>query len=73
MIHYSVVPMDVVFAGMENFVPSYIDIEHGGVSMQVEPLNGYQARIVRLISGNPQHYLDGRYAPGTIINFSPAL
>ncbi|MCD1257758.1 YlzJ-like family protein [Paenibacillus athensensis] len=73
MIHYSVVPLEAVFDGMERFSPSYIDIEHGGVTMQVEPLNGYQARIVRLTSGNPQHYLDGRYAPGSIIDFSPAL
>lgn len=73
MIHYSVVPMDVIFEGAEAFQPHYVDIDQGGVKLQIEPLSGFQGRIVRLYSCNPQDYLKEQYAPGTIISYSPAI
>ncbi|TXK81924.1 YlzJ-like family protein [Paenibacillus sp. N3.4] len=73
MIHYSVIPMDVIFEGMESFEPRYMEIEQGGVFMQIEPINGFQARIVRLYSCNPQDYLNAHYTPGTIISYSPVF
>ncbi|NQX65823.1 YlzJ-like family protein [Paenibacillus alba] len=71
MIHYSVVPMEVIFDGMESYAPKYLEVEQGGISMQIEPIDGFQARIVRLYSCNPQDYLNNQYAPGTIISYSP--
>lgn len=73
MIHYSVIPMDVIFQGMDTFEPKYMEIEHGGVTMQIEPISGFQARIVRLFSCNPQDYLNAQYTPGTIISYSPVI
>jgi hypothetical protein len=73
MIHYSVVPMEVIFAGMEEFAPKYVDLRMDGYEMQVEPINDQQARIVRLNSMNPQDYLNPRLAPGTIIEYGPRL
>jgi hypothetical protein len=73
MIHYSVVPMEDIFQGMDTYVPNYIEISHLGVMMQIEPISGSQARIVRLYSCNPQDYLNTKYAPGTVIGYSPAF
>ncbi|MEW9697660.1 YlzJ-like family protein [Paenibacillus sp. SI8] len=71
MIHYSVIPMEDIFQGMDTYVPNYLEISHQGVMMQIEPISGYQARIVRLFSCNPQDYLKEQYAPGTVIAYSP--
>ncbi|UKS29829.1 YlzJ-like family protein [Paenibacillus sp. HWE-109] len=71
MIHYSVLPMEVIFEGIETYEPKYLEIEQDGISMQIEPISGFQARIVRLYSCNPQDYLNRQYAPGTIISYSP--
>lgn len=73
MIHYSAVPMDVIFEGADTYQPKFMDIDQGGIKMQIEPLNGFQARIVRLYSCNPQDYLKEQYAPGTIISYSPIV
>jgi hypothetical protein len=73
MIHYSVIPMEVIFEGYDSFSPAYIDIQQDGFMMQIEPLSGYQARIVRLYSCNPQDYLNDNYAPGTIVSYRPQI
>ncbi|MBD0380296.1 YlzJ-like family protein [Paenibacillus sedimenti] len=73
MILYSVIPMEDVFQGMDSFAPNYMEISHQGVMMQVEPISGFQARIVRLLSCNPQDYLKEQYTPGSVIAYSPDL
>jgi len=42
-----------------------------GRLLLVEPQEGGMARVIRLISGNPQDYLDPRFQPGTLIRISP--
>ena len=73
MIHYSVIPMEVIFEGYDSYAPQFVDIDQDGVKMQIEPLSGYQARIVRLYSCNPQDYLNEHYAPGNIISYRPHI
>ncbi|NDI33330.1 YlzJ-like family protein [Chengkuizengella sediminis] len=70
MIMYSIVPLDDIFDGIENNEPNQ-EIELNGVIMQVQPMNAYQAKVVRLISPNPQDYLNPAYSPGQIIYFQP--
>ncbi|MDP5273501.1 YlzJ-like family protein [Chengkuizengella axinellae] len=72
MIMYSIVPLDDIIEGIENNEPSQ-EIELDGVIMQVQPMNSYQARIVRLISPNPQDYLNPAYSPGQTIYFHPHI
>lgn len=70
MIMYSIVPLEDIFEGIENNEPNQ-EIELNGVIMQVQPMNSYQAKVVRLISPNPQDYLNPAYSPGQIISFHP--
>jgi len=63
---YTAVPLEQIFEGIEN-IQAPEEIVYNGVTMQVEPLDRSQARIVRLISPNPLDYLNPEYAPGTII------
>lgn len=74
MIHYTVLPLEAVLEGIdhEDF-PRPIEIAVNGVAMEVQPINAQQATIVRLISCNPQDYLNPQYAPGRMIEFQPIL
>jgi hypothetical protein len=71
MIIYSPMPDEKIFAGIESYQPKYVDLHVGGVDMQVEMIGDRQAKIVRLYSADPAHYIDARYAPGRIIEFQP--
>ncbi|WP_426446991.1 YlzJ-like family protein [Paenibacillus sp. S-38] len=73
MTHYTILPMEAVMEGMESEVQPPVEIVMNGVMMQVLPLNGQQATIVRLLSGNPQDYLNPQYSPGRLIEFQPVL
>ena len=73
MTHYSVIPIEDIFQDYNKFAPVYEDIELNGCLMQIEPLSGYQARIIRLYSCNPQDYLNEKYAPGTMISYRPHM
>jgi len=70
MIYNSIIPEDQTFAGYETFEPVYRTITMSGCEMLVEPIGTDQARIVRLFSPNPQHYLNPQWTPGTVINLS---
>jgi precorrin-4 methylase len=72
MIIYSVMPMELVLEGMDQKEEiRYMDIMLNGIQMQVQPLNERQASIVRIISGDPQVYLNPDYYPGKLIEFQP--
>lgn len=68
MIHDSVLPPEQVFQGMDEFKPAYMMLHVDGCQMEVEAIDATRARIVRLYSPNPQHYLNTSLAPGAIIN-----
>lgn len=72
MIHYSIIPLETVFENFEQMEKQQLqEITINGVTMVVEPLEGREAKIVRLISPNPQDYLNPQLAPGQKIIFHP--
>lgn len=73
MTHYSIIPEETVFAGYEEFAPDYLELVINGISMQVERLNGSQARIVRIYSCDASDYLNPAYAPGSMLEFEAAF
>jgi hypothetical protein len=67
---YTILPLETVFAGMDKVEQEeYVEVSINGVTMQVKPINAQQASIVRLLSCNPQDYLNPQYSPGRIIEF----
>jgi hypothetical protein len=70
---YSIMPMEVIFAGMESQTYDYYELTLNGIKMQVEKVGLNQAKIVRLLSYRPDDYLNAAYMPGTVIQFQPAL
>lgn len=74
MIIHSTIPMEVIFENNEKVNKQDIhEVQFGHATMLVEPISSYEGRIVRLISPNPQDYLNPRFAPGEIIAFRPDM
>ncbi|MFH5183230.1 YlzJ-like family protein [Paenibacillus sp. TAB 01] len=73
MIQYTVMPLDVVMSGMEDMKDHPMEVSVNGITMQVQPINATQASIVRIISPNPQDYLNPQYSPGRVIAFQPVI
>ncbi|MED3646227.1 YlzJ-like family protein [Halalkalibacterium halodurans] len=73
MILYTMVPYESIF--YEDTQPSgnvrTIDVD--GAMVIVEEMSSSEYRVVRLISSNPRHYLESRFAPGTVIYAKPQL
>lgn len=69
MILYTVVPLEMVLEGMDQFNPRYEEIDWQGIKLVVEPQGSFQAKIVRLVSPNPRDYLNPLLAPGNVIHF----
>ncbi|MED4603308.1 YlzJ-like family protein [Paenibacillus validus] len=75
MTHYTILPMDKVMEGIDAMesATQLLEIVMNGVTMQVQPINQTQATIVRLISCNPQDFLNPQYTPGRLIEFKPVF
>jgi hypothetical protein len=72
VIFYSVVPMEVVFEGMDQVEKQVLrELPMGEATMVVEQTGPYEGKMVRLISPNPQDYLNPAFAPGQVIRFRP--
>lgn len=66
---YTIVPEEQLLEGWEEEVPACLDVPiHGGL-MQVEPIDLFSGKVVRIISSNPQDYLDPQHQPGLLISW----
>lgn len=61
---YTVVPLYEVLAGWDEPRPEPISVEMEGRTLLIEPESPYAGRIVRLISSNPNDFLDPAFQPG---------
>ncbi|WP_077617873.1 YlzJ-like family protein [Bacillus sinesaloumensis] len=69
MILYTMMPQELIYPQTETESSNlkYVDIE--GVSLAVSQGTNGEYTIERVMSTNPQHFLEGRYAPGQKIRF----
>lgn len=67
MILYTVVPLEDVLEGIESEPAPSQELVLNGLQMEVEPLDNFQAKVVRVISSNPADYLHPEYQPGSIV------
>lgn len=74
MILYTVFPDEVVLEGEEGEeLKRQRFIELDGRQLLIEPSGESQWKIVRLVSSDPQDYLDTRYQPGNIVPLRPQI
>lgn len=67
---YSVIPVEDILAGVEIDPVATRELTIGGLLMEVEPQGDFTAKIVRLISSNPQDYLLTDYQPGSLVRWT---
>jgi hypothetical protein len=70
MIHWTLLPDELVFSSPQDQPSPIREITINGVPMQVR-MENHSLRIVRLLSPDPQHYLDPRFQPGNEISLLP--
>lgn len=61
---YTIVPLHEVLAGWDEPRPEPVSLEIQGRTLLVEPDSPYGGRILRLISGDPNDFLDPAFQPG---------
>jgi hypothetical protein len=66
---WTVMPLETVLAGHETYRPSYREISWKNATLLVEEAGRDTARVIRLLSTDPLHYLDPQVQPGTIIRY----
>ncbi|ANS74056.1 hypothetical protein AWM70_05270 [Paenibacillus yonginensis] len=69
---YTIVPEEALWEGYET-QENYVELELGGVLMQVRLEADHKATIVRLLRCGLEDYLNPAYAPGQEIAFMPVL
>lgn len=65
---YTVMPIEDVLEGLTEDPPATAELSLGGITLEVEPLGNFQARVVRVLSTDPRHYLEAQCQPGAVIN-----
>jgi hypothetical protein len=67
---WTAMPVDLVIEGLEPAAPATVDLVVEGRLMQVLPGQNGTGTLQRLLSTDPQDYLDPRWQPGMVINLS---
>ncbi|NLL43214.1 MAG: hypothetical protein GX251_07730 [Firmicutes bacterium] len=65
---YTIVPLEDVLEGIDDDPAPTMVLKLGGLSLEVEQLDGFQAKVVRLLSTDPEHYLLPHCQPGAVID-----
>ncbi|HHU29547.1 MAG: YlzJ-like family protein [Bacillota bacterium] len=67
---WTVMPLEAVMEGSENFRPNYREFNYGNSILLVEETGESMAKIIRVISTDPLCYLDPLLQPGSIISLT---
>lgn len=72
MIIWSIVPPDIMFNTNESS-PNYEEIEWNGMKCLVEKTSPTQCKIIRLLTTDPNDYLQMELQPGSILTYEPSV
>lgn len=68
MIHYSIIPAEIVFGNNDGSdLGKFLEIEYQGERVQVLPLTNNRYEVNRIISTSPKAFLNPDLQPGSII------
>jgi hypothetical protein len=73
MIYYTMMPEELMFPTVESDYQKQSVIEMNGVQLLVQQSENTQYEIVRLLSSNPQDYLNSALCPGQKITMSVTI
>lgn len=70
MILYTIVPQEQIFPTDMSAYGKVQTVTYQGIPLLVEVDEEQTARVMRVMSSDPQHYLDERCCPGTKISLA---
>ena len=70
MIFYTTMPEELMFPTLDDEYAKQTVVEMNGVPLLVQSTVDSQYEIVRVLSSDPQHFLDNQYCPGQKITMS---
>jgi hypothetical protein len=71
VINYSIFDEEYIFENWEKFNPEYEIINYKpGIKLKIERINQNQAKIEQVICSDPKKYLEQKFIPGNIIEFT---
>lgn len=70
MILYTMMPHELVFPYEPDVNQNQQIVSYQGIPLLVELSDGQNAHIIRVLSTDPQHFMDERICPGAKISFS---
>lgn len=74
MVYYSIIPGEDIFAEEdEEAKEELVELEVDGVTMLINQTGVDKGEIVKIISSNPQDYLNVDYQPGNMVKFEPQI
>lgn len=72
MILYTTMPTEMIFPNEADYTKQTV-IEMNGISMVVEKTENQEYRVIRLLSTDPNQYLNGSFTPGQTIPLKPQI
>ncbi|MEH7335569.1 YlzJ-like family protein [Neobacillus drentensis] len=70
MILYTMMPQELIFPYETEPFQKQQMITYQGIPLLVEFTDQQNVQVVRILSSDPQHYLDERICPGSKISFA---
>lgn len=67
---YTMMPHELIFPQEVGAAPKQQMINYQGIPLLVEFTDQQNVQVIRVLSSDPQHYLDERICPGAKISFS---
>lgn len=68
MILYTMMPQELIFQTESTEFSRHLEINYNGIPLMVERTDDQGYKVIRVLSSNPDHYLDSRFMPGSIIS-----
>jgi len=69
MILYTMMPQELIFPSEQESYQQQKMITYEGIPLLVEQMDPNNVQVVRILSSDPQHFLDERVCPGAKISF----
>ena len=70
MILYTMMPQELIFPTETVSASKQMMVNYEGVPLLVEMTDTQDVQVIRVLSTDPQHYMDDRIHPGSKISFS---
>jgi hypothetical protein len=68
MILYTMMPNELIYPVSEQETGAQMLIQYNGIPLLVERTNDHQFHVIRVMSSDPNHYLEDGCSPGTKIS-----